>query len=777
MKKLFSTVAALILAANLWAGVPQGFSFQAVVRNAQGELVQNNANVSVKVSILKDAADDSSAVYAETATATTNANGLLSLQIGAGTPVEGSFEKIDWAQGPFFIKTEIDIDGGENYSISSVQQLLSVPFAMVAGNVPTKVSDLENDANYISSDSLAAFATANINILKNTIQLANYVNADTLANYVNTETLANYVSTKTLNSYAKTDQNISSFNNDANYVTSSTLKSYAKSNQNISSFNNDAKYISEDTLNAYALKSELPDGVDLSTYLHNGSNISKLNNDAKYVKEGENISKLNNDAKYISQSEVDEKLASLNSQLAGEGMVDLGLPSGTLWATCNVGASNPWEIGDSCTWVDAMDNSEQGWNVPKPINWIELNSNCYVEKVSSYNGQTVNGYIFYKAKNANDKGKKSNPTASYSLEDAHIFVPTKIPFYWTSEGYPTDGASANRIGNSSIRKYPAQGRELPVRAVTTASVKVAQNATNAVTANKATQYIGDMPLVNVTVNVVDEYGVATASFLGQDIKNGSQTFVVPAYSPVFLSVALSKYTQAAGTDYTPYEYAYSVKINDEYFDNTGHEYTRASEVYNTFSITKLNDDLSNNNYSDDEFSNIQDIITMSKKIGGNDNYLYYPIIDTLYQESGNKFNYKGVKHCWNNMYIAFDTRESSTGYLYNTYMTSDGKIHKNHNLINTTLYGPTGSSSTSTYFYPVPQMTHNSDIDGNSALLVKIPNYKYKLKYTTIKTNKISCNGNNLKGNMKNQTVGPFPNAENTITITIMRAGGEHEVN
>ena len=113
MRKLFSTVAALILAANLWAGVPQGFSFQAVVRNAQGELVQNNANVSVKVSILKDAADDNSAVYAETATATTNANGLLSLQIGAGTPVEGSFEKIDWAQGPFFIKTEIDIDGGD----------------------------------------------------------------------------------------------------------------------------------------------------------------------------------------------------------------------------------------------------------------------------------------------------------------------------------------------------------------------------------------------------------------------------------------------------------------------------------------------------------------------------------------------------------------------------------------------------------------------------------------------------------------------------------------
>ena len=520
MKKLFSTVAALILAANLWAGVPQGFSFQAVVRNAQGELVQNSSNVSVKVSILKDAADDNSVVYAETATAETNANGLMSLQIGNGTAISGSFDKIDWAQGTFFVKTEIDIEGGENYSISSVQQLLSVPFAMYAGNVPTKVSELENDAKFVSTDTLKAYA-ANINILKNTIMLANYVNADTLANYV---------STKTLNSYAKTDQNISSFTNDA-------------------------KYISEDTLSAYALKSELPDGVDLSTYLHNGSNISnlnndakyvkegenisKLNNDAKYVKEGENISKLNNDAKYISKSEVDEKLASLNSQLAGEGMVDLGLPSGTLWATCNVGATQPTAAGYYFAWGEtspkesysqetytykkndagtgyvkygddgvttlkpeddaATVNMGERWAIPTLNQWMELYDNCYWQYTTTYNGLNMSGYIVYKIKNEADKGKLSDPLASYTIEDTHIFLPmagskantstsgfNELGSYWTSDYYSSLSCYCVLLRSTAKSKSSGNRRYgIPVRAVTTASVKNAQNAVNATNAVNA----------------------------------------------------------------------------------------------------------------------------------------------------------------------------------------------------------------------------------------------------------------------------------------------------
>jgi hypothetical protein len=42
------------------------------------------------------------------------------------------FQNIDWATGPYFVKTETDPAGGNNYSISSTEQLLSVPYALYA---------------------------------------------------------------------------------------------------------------------------------------------------------------------------------------------------------------------------------------------------------------------------------------------------------------------------------------------------------------------------------------------------------------------------------------------------------------------------------------------------------------------------------------------------------------------------------------------------------------------------------------------------------------------
>jgi hypothetical protein len=72
------------------------------------------------------------AVFVETQTATTNANGLVSIEIGAGTATTGTFSEIDWATGPYFIKTEIDPAGGSNYTITGTQQMASVPYALYA---------------------------------------------------------------------------------------------------------------------------------------------------------------------------------------------------------------------------------------------------------------------------------------------------------------------------------------------------------------------------------------------------------------------------------------------------------------------------------------------------------------------------------------------------------------------------------------------------------------------------------------------------------------------
>src|ERR1017187_2052055 len=123
MKKIFSIAAALLMSALVLAQSPQKLSYQAVIRDAAGKLVQSG-NIGVRISILQGSAAGT-AVYQETQSATTNSNGLLSLEIGAGTTT-GSFAGIDWANGPYFLKTETDPAGGSNYSITGVSQLLSV---------------------------------------------------------------------------------------------------------------------------------------------------------------------------------------------------------------------------------------------------------------------------------------------------------------------------------------------------------------------------------------------------------------------------------------------------------------------------------------------------------------------------------------------------------------------------------------------------------------------------------------------------------------------------
>ena len=45
--------------------------------------------------------------------------------------------------------------------------------------------------------------------------------------------------------------------------------------------------------------------------------------------------------------------------------VDLGLPSGTLWATCNVGASSPEEYGDYFAWGETEPKTTYLWSTYK----------------------------------------------------------------------------------------------------------------------------------------------------------------------------------------------------------------------------------------------------------------------------------------------------------------------------------------------------------------------------------------------------------------------------
>lgn len=143
-------MAAVLITASVFlpqqasAQAPNKMSYQAVVRDAKNKLLTNQS-VGMQISILQGSPSGST-VYTETQIPTSNSNGLVSLEIGSGTVVSGTFNTIDWSSGPYFIKTETDPDGGTNYTITGTSQLLSVPYALhakTAENVTGGISETD----------------------------------------------------------------------------------------------------------------------------------------------------------------------------------------------------------------------------------------------------------------------------------------------------------------------------------------------------------------------------------------------------------------------------------------------------------------------------------------------------------------------------------------------------------------------------------------------------------------------------------------------------------
>jgi uncharacterized protein (TIGR02145 family) len=167
MNKFFALISASLLSLNMIAQAPQKMSYQVVIRNSSDALVANQ-QVGMRVSILKDS-ENGTSVYSETHNVNTNQNGLVSIAIGGGNVLSGDFSKINWGSGIYFVKTETDIKGGTNYSISGTSQMLSVPYALYALNsqpgpkgdkgdqgVPGKIQNMKvslfGDTLYYSDD-------------------------------------------------------------------------------------------------------------------------------------------------------------------------------------------------------------------------------------------------------------------------------------------------------------------------------------------------------------------------------------------------------------------------------------------------------------------------------------------------------------------------------------------------------------------------------------------------------------------------------------------------
>ncbi|MBS1542037.1 MAG: hypothetical protein JST14_00245, partial [Bacteroidetes bacterium] len=65
---------------------------------------------------------------------TTDNAGAFSLKVGLGSSTSGTFNQINWSNGDKYIQSEFDFNDGSGFQLSGTSQILSVPFALYAGN-------------------------------------------------------------------------------------------------------------------------------------------------------------------------------------------------------------------------------------------------------------------------------------------------------------------------------------------------------------------------------------------------------------------------------------------------------------------------------------------------------------------------------------------------------------------------------------------------------------------------------------------------------------------
>ena len=342
MKRLITILTILGLSIATMAQVPQKISYQALIRDAENEIVANRV-ITLQIQLVTANGD---AVYSETHQTATNANGVVSVAIGTGNTTD-DFSQIDWSKGEYYVQTTTDLGAGEKI-VSGASQLLSVPYALYA----------EKAGNVVEVD-LSGYA------LKEEIpaptDLTNYVKSSDLAEYAKTTAVNDTLSAYLLQKDAPTK--VSQLENDANYITLSEVPEtdlsgyYTKSEVNdtlsvymlqkdaptkVSQFENDANYITlsevpvadlsgyytksavNDTLSAYVLQKDVP--IKVSQF-ENDANYITLNEvpetdlSGYYTKSEVNdtlsayllqknaptkVSQLENDANYITLSEVPE---------------------------------------------------------------------------------------------------------------------------------------------------------------------------------------------------------------------------------------------------------------------------------------------------------------------------------------------------------------------------------------------------------------------------------------------------------------------------------------
>ena len=417
-KNLILAVLCLIISAMTFAQVPQKMSYQAVVRGSDNNLV-TNSEVSIRISILQGSADGE-AVYTETHSATTNANGLLTIEIGDGASSD-DFSTINWANGPYFVKTETDVNGGDDYSIIGVSQLLSVPYAMyaqTAGNVP----DVSGFLTEETDPTVSEWAKAENKPIYNYSEIEGTPEIPTVPTNVSAfENDANYVVTEadpTVPAWAKAENkpiynyseiegtpeiptvptNVSAFENDANYLTSYTeTQNIAEVASLGNSVNTQLKDVTDPTDAQDAVTKQYLDNL-IQQY---ASQISALQQEVEALRDA--IPLIDYDGNTYATVRIGDQVWMAENLRTTHYSNGTSIPQGTTtsetdacWYYPNNDASNEMEYGLLYNWPAAMNGASSsetnpsgvlgicpnGWHLPSDAEWTELIN--YVGSQSEY---------------------------------------------------------------------------------------------------------------------------------------------------------------------------------------------------------------------------------------------------------------------------------------------------------------------------------------------------------------------------------------------------------
>lgn len=392
-----------LFSSSLFSQVPEKISFQAVIRDSANKLV-SNSSIGMKISILKNSSTGSS-VYVESHTPMSNSNGLVSVEIGSGTIVSGSFSNISWATDTYFLKVETDPKGGTSYTLTSSSQLLSVPYSLHA-----KTSDRALNNNDIDST--------------NEIQTLSIIGDSIFLTNGGTIKLPTSFNGKYSNLIG-TPKNLSDFSNDVGYITSSS--------------NGD-----RDSLNEIQFLTKAGGLISLSK---NGNSVSINDNDSLPTNEIQTLKKIG-DTLYLSSNGGKIALNDNDNQ-------DLSSQSNGINRTINIS-------GGSGTTIDIRDfdsdstNELQSLIITKDSIGLSGTSNFlkFPSKWSLFGDSgTIDGTNFIGTTDSTPLNFRVNnkKAGRIDLKNGNTFLG------YESGNKVTNGSSNVAIGYQTLHKFPPSG--------------------------------------------------------------------------------------------------------------------------------------------------------------------------------------------------------------------------------------------------------------------------------------------------------------------------------